>query len=109
MSALQSNLTGKLSNISPFLEESNNFNAEHAVNGLAIVSLGIGIGVGILGLIVGLWILSSSVFAGGMIAALVIIAGLLFCFLAIFFWAGLKLLVNISYRLTRLDNKSNLK
>ena len=96
-------------NVSPDLESSKNLAAEHTVNALAGVNLGIGILLGLGGVIAGIYFLASSGFMGDMTGTLCIIFGLLFFLMAILTWAFLKLLVNISYRLTRLDNKYNPK
>lgn len=95
-------------NISPALESSNDFGAEHTANGLAVINLVVGIIVGIIGLFAGFSLMSQGNFEaiGGILC---IIFGLLFLLLGILSWAFIKLLVNISYRLTRLDNKYNPK
>lgn len=95
-------------NISPSLESSNDFGAEHTANGLAVINLVVGIIVGIIGLFAGFLLMSLGNFEaiGGILC---IIFGLLFLLLGILSWAFIKLLVNISYRLTRLDNKYNPK
>lgn len=93
-------------NVSPTLESSNNFGAEHTANGLAAINLVIGILIGVIGLIAGFNLIPQ----GGPEALggiLCIVFGLLFFLLALISWAFIKLLVNISYRLTRLDNKYN--
>ena len=104
-----SELASKATNISPSLESSNDFGAEHTVNGLAVLSLAIGIIAGIGALIGGIYFFSHGGFEGELLGPLCLIFGLLFIILGILAWAFLKLLVNISYRLTRLDNKYNPK
>lgn len=95
-------------NISPALEASNDFGAEHTANGLAVINLVVGIIVGIIGLFAGFSLMSQGMIAqlGGILC---IIFGILFFLLGLISWAFIKLLVNISYRLTRLDNKYNPK
>jgi len=104
-----SELASQATNISPSLESSNDFGAEHTVNGLAVLSLAIGIIAGIGALIGCIYFFSSGGFEGELLGPLCLIFGLLFIILGILSWAFLKLLVNISYRLTRLDNKYNPK
>lgn len=94
-------------NVSPNLESSNNFAAEHVINGLAEVNKWVGVLVGGAGIVLGFILLADDGFGDGVIATILIIFGLLFFLISILFWALLKLLVNISYRLTRLDNKYN--
>ena len=100
---------GLSSNISPSLESSNDFGAEHTVNGLAGLNLAIGIIVGIGALICSIYFFIDGDIAGDLLGPLCLIFGLLFIILGILSWAFLKLMVNISYRLTRLDNKYNPK
>ena len=101
------NKSTKRLNVSPKLESSNNFNAEHVINAFAIVNLCVGILIGIIGLIVGITLITEGGFGMETPGILCIVGGLLFFFISILFWALLKLLVNMSYRLTRLDNKYN--
>ena len=97
-------------NISPSLESSNNFGAEHIVNGLASLNLTIGIIVGIVGITAAIvfWT-GDNAAVDGLIGVLCFIFGLLFFLICLVAWAFIKLLVNISYRVTRLDNKYNPK
>ena len=95
------------SNVSPSLESSNDFGAEHVVNGLAIVNLGLGVIIGLGGIITGIVILVDGSFGTEIFGIILLIVGPLIFLVCLIFWAVLKLLVNISYRLTRLDNKSN--
>lgn len=94
-------------NLSPSLESSNNFHAEHVINGLATVGLWAGIIIGVAAVIAGIVIWATWEWEGDMIGPIVLIAGVIFFFCSLVFWAVSKLLVNISYRLTRLDNKAN--
>lgn len=102
-------------NISPSLESTNNFAAEHTVNGLAGLNLTIGIIVGIVGLIAAIVFWGKATGDVGFTQIYMLVGVLCFIFSMLFFllslsaWAFLKLLVNISYRLTRLDNKYNPK
>ena len=92
-------------NVSESLESSNNYGAEHTVNGLAEIIFWIGAILGVVGFIAGIACLVND--GGGVLAAFLISIGL-FCFLlTLIAWAFLRLLVNISYRLTRIDNKLN--
>ena len=91
-------------NISPALESSNNFGPEHTANGLAVISLGVGIIVVVIGLLAGFILISQ---VDTMVGVLCIIFGLLFFLICLLSWAFIKLFVNMSYRLTRLDNKYN--
>ena len=95
-------------NISPALESSNDFSAEHTANGLAEIILVIGFFVGIIGLIAGL-LLISKMEVSTLLGILIIVGSLLFFLICFISRAFIKLLVNISYRLTRLDNKYNPK
>lgn len=105
------NATMQFSNLStnqsPSLESSNNFHAEHVVNGLATINLWIGIIIGVAAVIAGIVIWAAWGFEGEIVGPIVLGAGVIFFFCSLVFWAVLKLLVNISYRLTRLDNKAN--
>jgi membrane-bound ClpP family serine protease len=92
-----------LENVSTPLEKSNNYAAEHVANGLASLTRAIGIIVGIIGLMAGIVMFSS--FGDGLIGALCIIFGLIFFLICLVSWAFIKLMVNMSYRLTRIDNK----
>lgn len=100
-------------NISPSLESSNDFGAEHTANSLAGINLTIGIIVGIVGIIVALVYWGKAAGDVGfteiymIVGILSFIFGLLFFLFGLIAWAFIKLLVNISYRLTRLDNKYN--
>lgn len=94
-------------NLSPSLESGNNFHAEHVINGLATVGLWAGIIIGVAAVIAGIVIWATWEWEGEMIGPIVLGAGVIFFFCSLVFWAVLKLLVNISYRLTRLDNKAN--
>jgi hypothetical protein len=97
-------------NISPALESSNDFGAEHTANALAGITLVIGIIIGLIGLIAGFSLLTLQ--GGGesmLFGILCIVFGLVFFLVFLISWAFIKLLVNISYRLTRLDNKYNPK
>lgn len=102
-------------NISPSLESSNDFGAENTANGLAGLNLAIGIIVGIVGIIVAIVFWGKAAGDVGftelymIIGVLSLIFGLLFFLWGLIAWAFIKLLVNISYRLTRLDNKYNPK
>lgn len=102
-------------NISPSLESANNFAAEHTVNGLAGLNLTIGIIVGIVGVIAAIVFWGKATGDVGFTQIYMLVGVLCFIFSMLFFllslsaWAFLKLLVNISYRLTRLDNKYNPK
>ncbi len=97
-------------NISPSLESSNDFGAEHTANSLASLNLAIGIIVGIVGITAAIvfWA-GDNAAVDGLIGVLCFIFGLLFFLICLVAWAFIKLLVNISYRLTRLDNKYNPK
>ena len=90
-----------LENVSTPLEKSNNYAAEHVANGLASLTRAIGIIVGIIGLIAGIVLMSNNAFIG----TLCIIVGLIFFLICLVSWAFIKLMVNVSYRLTRIDNK----
>lgn len=100
-------------NVSPSLESSNNFGAEHTANGLAEVIKIVCVFIGIVGGIVAIVFFSKA--ANGeflqeldvMIGALSLIFGLIILLIGLISSAFIKLLVNISYRLTRLDNKYN--
>ena len=94
-----------LENVSTSLEKSNNYEAEHVANGLASLTRAIGIIVGIIGLIAGIVMFSIGGFGDGLIGALCIIFGLIFFLIGLVSWAFIKLMVNMSYRLTRIDNK----
>ena len=93
-------------NISPSLESSNDFGAEHTANALAGITLAIGIIIGIIGFIAGISLMAanSELLIFGILA---IIGGLVLFLVFLISWAFIKLLVNMSYRLTRLDNKYN--
>jgi rubredoxin len=88
-------------NICPSLESSNDFSAEKVVNSIAKISLIVGILGGIFGLITGFIFIEDSAALG----IILIVVGLIFFLFSLVFWALLKLLVNISYRLTRIDNR----
>ena len=93
-------------NVSESLESSNNYGAEHTANGLAEIILWIGVIIGIVGLIAGIVLCPKggiAILAG----LLCMIAGLLFFLICLIAWAFIKLQVNVSYRLTRIDNKLN--
>ena len=90
-------------NICPSLESSNDFSAEMVVNSFAQINLIVGILVGIAGVIAGIVFLGE--YRGEIIGTILIVVGLIFFLFSLVFWAILKLLVNISYRLTKLDNK----
>lgn len=92
-------------NQSPSLESSNNFHAEHVINAWATINLWIGIIIGAAAVITGIvfWAAEEDYIVG----PIVIGAGIIFFFCSLLFWAMFRLLVNISYRLTRLDNKAN--
>lgn len=92
-------------NISPALESSNNFNAEHVVNSVAKGILTGSIFVAALGVIGAIIIFATNDMGSTIAGSMLIIIGLLILFLGIINWAVLRLLVNISYRLTRIDNK----
>jgi hypothetical protein len=92
-------------NISPALESSNNFNAEHVVNSVAKGILTGSIFVAVLGVIGAIIIFAINDMGSTIAGTMLIIIGLLILFLGIINWAVLRLLVNISYRLTRIDNK----
>ena len=92
-------------NISPALETSNNFNAEHVVNTVAKGILTGSIAVAVIGLIAAIIVFADGGMGAEMAGTMLIVIGLLILFLGIINWAVLKLLVNISYRLTRIDNK----
>lgn len=87
------------------LESSNDFSAEIFVNTLANINLFVGVLVGIAGLIAGIVVLSEGRYGAEPIGISLIVVGLIFLLFSLVFWALLKLLVNISYRLTKLDNK----
>ena len=109
MNELQQEHTPKteelLENVSTSLEKSNNYEAEHVANGLASLTRAIGIIVGIIGLIAGIVMFNIGGFGDGLIGALCIIFGLIFFLIGLVSWAFIKLMVNMSYRLTRIDNK----
>ena len=92
-----------LENVSTPLEKSNNYAAEHVANGLASLTRAIGIIVGMIGLIAGIVMFSS--YGDGLIGTLCIIVGLIFFLIGLVSWAFIKLMANMSYRLTRIDNK----
>jgi len=92
-------------NISESLESSNNYGAEHTVNGLAEIIFWIGAILGVTGFIAGIACLVND--GGGVLAAFLISIGLSCFLLTLIAWAFLRLLVNISYRTTRIDNKLN--
>ena len=94
-----------LENVSTPLEKSNNYAAEHVANGLASLTRAIGIIVGIIGLIAGIVMFSEGGYGDDLIGALCIIFGLIFFLIGLVSWAFIKLMVNMSYRLTRIDNK----
>ena len=93
-----------LENVSTPLEKSNNYAAEHVANGLASLTRAIGIIVGIIGLIAGI-VMFIGGYGDNLIGALCIIFGLIFFLIGLVSWAFIKLMVNMSYRLTRIDNK----
>jgi hypothetical protein len=72
---------------------------------LANINLFVGVLVGIAGLIAGIVVLSEGRYGAEPIGISLIVVGLIFLLFSLVFWALLKLLVNISYRLTKLDNK----
>ena len=92
-------------NVSPALESSNNFNAEHVVNSVAKGVLTGSIFIAIAGVIAAIIVFSDGGLGSEMAGIMLIVIGLLILFLGIINWAVLRLLVNISYRLTRIDNK----
>ena len=93
-------------NISESLESSNNYSAEHTANGLAEITFIVGVVVGLIGVIGGIAACVGTD-NGELFGVPCIMFGLLFFFLCLISWAFIKLLVNISYRLTRIDNKLN--
>lgn len=93
-------------NVSESLESSNNYSAEHTANGLAEITFIVGIIVGLIGLIVG-FVLMGRDDGASILGIPCIMFGLLFFLLCLISWAFIKLQVNISYRLTRIDNKLN--
>lgn len=95
-------------NVSKALEASNNYGAEHTANALAEITFIAGIIVGIIGVIAGLVMLGKDSNAS-LLGIPCIMFGLLFFLLCLISWAFIKLQVNISYRLTRIDNKLESK
>lgn len=89
-------------NISPSLESSDDFSAEHTVNAIAKINLVFSIII-FVGCIFGAIIAYEDL--EDMIAVILLIVGVVFLIVGIISWAVLRLIVNISYRLTRIDNK----
>ena len=104
---------GKQANVSPDLESSNNFRAEHTANAVAEVIKIICIFIGIVGGIVAIVFFGRAAEAefgdelDVMVGVLSLISGVIIILVGVITSAFIKLLVNISYRLTRLDNKYN--
>ena len=89
-------------NISPSLESSDDFSAEHTVNAIAKINLVFSIII-FVGCIFGAIIAYEDL--EDMIAVILLIVGVVFLIVGIISWAVLMLIVNISYRLTRIDYK----
>ncbi|MBR1808222.1 MAG: zinc-ribbon domain-containing protein [Paludibacteraceae bacterium] len=94
-------------NIAPSLESSNNFAAELTGNAIATLSLWIGIIVGGIFVLIGIYFLISDTFGRETIAAVLFSFGFLIFILCLIAYTAIRLVVNVSYRLTRLDNKMN--
>lgn len=92
-------------NISPDLEKSNDFNAEHVVNAVAKIGLIVGIIIGVVGVIGGIVLCSDGSEIGIIYGIISIVVGILMFLIGLLSWATLRLFVNMSYRLTRIDNK----
>lgn len=92
-------------NVDDSLESSNSYSAENTANGLAEITFIVGIIVGLIGLIGGFVLMAEEGSYGGALGIPCIMFGLLFFLLCLIFWAFIKLFVNISYRLTRIDSK----
>ena len=95
-----------IDNVSESLESSNNYSAEHTANSLAEITFIVGVIVGLIGVIGGIATCAGTD-NGELVGIPCIMFGLLFFFLCLISWAFIKLQVNISYRLTRIDNKLN--
>lgn len=89
---------------SPTLESSNNFHAELIVNSLATVVLSLGIVLGFFALLGGIYAIVEAPM-GEAIGAMIIVMGFLLFLICLIAWAVIRLLVNVSYRLTKIDNK----
>ena len=89
-------------NISLSLESSDDFSAEHTVNAIAKINLVFSIII-FVGCIFGAIIAYEDL--EDMIAVILLIVGVVFLIVGIISWAVLRLIANISYRLTRIDNK----
>jgi len=95
-----------IDNVSESLEASNSYSAEHTANSIAEITFIIGVIVGLIGLIGGIVIMAKGENAS-IFGIPCILLGLLFFIICLISWAFIKLQVNISYRLTRIDNKLN--
>lgn len=85
-----------------FLDSSNKFVAEKAINVVATIILVIGIGAGVVGLFGTLYYAA----VVGSYAAISFFVQCLVCLLScLLYWALIRLIINISYRLTKIDNK----
>lgn len=104
-----SHTTSDLSqNISTLLESSNDYAAEKLGAILADITKAIGYIIMIGSFIAGL-VYAANSYDGWIIFLIIFGGGLLLGFLFLCAWAWLRLLVNISYRLTRIDNKTKAK
>lgn len=92
-------------NVSALLESSNDFAAEKLGAILANIVKVVGFIFIIGGLIAGI-IMGANMYDGWIAFLAIFGGGLLIGFFFILGWAWLRLLVNISYRLTRIDNKT---
>ena len=101
-----SHTTSDLSqNISTLLESSNDFAVEKFGAILANIVKVVGYIIMIGSFIVGI-VYAANSYDGGIIFLIIFGGGLVLGFLFLCMWAWLALMVNISYRLTRIDNKT---
>lgn len=91
-------------NVSESLESTNGFSAEHTANTIAEVIAIIGVIIGIIGVIGGIVLIAND---NGISGFFSIIGGISLFILYAMNWAVIKMMTNVSYRLTRLDNKFN--